>query len=85
MQKRFIQVTSEEAIILQEGMKNGTAHFFRKRWLKAEDYASFEKLTEVVKKILREIGNEWLCLKSQKVLNDIQNKSNQVNNVRHYI
>lgn len=28
-------------------------------WLKAEDYASFEKLTEVVKKILKEIGNEY--------------------------
>ncbi len=28
-------------------------------WLKAEDYASFEKLTEAVKKILREIGNQY--------------------------
>ena len=28
-------------------------------WLKAEDYASFERLSEAVKKILREIGNEY--------------------------
>ncbi len=28
-------------------------------WLKAEDYASFEKLTEAVKKILSEIGKEY--------------------------
>ena len=28
-------------------------------WLKAEDYVSFEKLTEAVKKILSEIGNEY--------------------------
>lgn len=31
MQKRFIQLTPEETITLQEGMKNGTAHLFRKR------------------------------------------------------
>ncbi len=31
MQKRFIQLTGEETITLQEGMKNGTAHLFRKR------------------------------------------------------
>lgn len=28
-------------------------------WLKAEDYASFETLSEAVKKILKEIGNEY--------------------------
>lgn len=28
-------------------------------WLKAEDYVSFEKLTEAVRKILKEIGNEF--------------------------
>lgn len=28
-------------------------------WLKAEDYASFERLSEAVKKILQEIGNEY--------------------------
>ena len=28
-------------------------------WLKAEDYASFETLTDAVKKILKEIGNEY--------------------------
>lgn len=28
-------------------------------WLKAEDYASFERLVEAVKKILEEIGNEY--------------------------
>jgi len=28
-------------------------------WLKAEDYTSFEKLTEAVKKILSEIGKEY--------------------------
>lgn len=28
-------------------------------WLKAEDYASFEKLAEAVKKILSQIGNEY--------------------------
>ncbi len=28
-------------------------------WLKPEDYASFEKLTEAVKKILSEIGKEY--------------------------
>jgi len=28
-------------------------------WLKAEDYASFETLTEAVKKILKEVGNEY--------------------------
>ena len=28
-------------------------------WLKAEDYVSFEKLTEAVKKILKEIGTEY--------------------------
>lgn len=28
-------------------------------WLKAEDYASFEKLSEAVKKILQEIGNKY--------------------------
>ncbi len=28
-------------------------------WLKAEDYVSFEKLSEAVKKILKEIGNEY--------------------------
>lgn len=28
-------------------------------WLKAEDYASFEKLSEAVKKILSEIGKEY--------------------------
>lgn len=28
-------------------------------WLKPEDYASFEKLTEAVKKILKEIGNQY--------------------------
>lgn len=28
-------------------------------WLKAEDYASFETLSEAVKKILREIGNQY--------------------------
>jgi len=28
-------------------------------WLKAEDYASFEKLTEAVRKILKEIGNQY--------------------------
>ncbi len=31
VQKRFIQLTTEETITLQEGMKNGTAHLFRKR------------------------------------------------------
>ena len=31
MQKRFIQLTTEETITLQEGMKNGTAHLLRKR------------------------------------------------------
>ena len=31
VQKRFIQLTSEETVTLQEGMKNGTAHLFRKR------------------------------------------------------
>jgi transposase len=31
VQKRFIQLTSEETITLQEGMKNGIAHLFRKR------------------------------------------------------
>ncbi len=29
------------------------------QWLKAEDYASFEKLSEAVKKILSEIGKEY--------------------------
>ena len=29
------------------------------QWLKPKDYASFEKLTEAVKKILKEIGNEY--------------------------
>jgi hypothetical protein len=28
-------------------------------WLKPEDYASFEKLIEAVKKILNQIGNEY--------------------------
>lgn len=28
VQKRFIQLTSEETVTLQEGMKNGTAHCF---------------------------------------------------------
>lgn len=28
-------------------------------WLKAEDYVSFERLSEAVKKILQEIGNEY--------------------------
>jgi hypothetical protein len=28
-------------------------------WLKPEDYASFEKLTEAVKKILSEFGKEY--------------------------
>ena len=31
MQKRFIQLTEEETITLQEGIKNGTAHLFRQR------------------------------------------------------
>lgn len=31
MQKRFIQLTEEETATLQEGMKNGAAHLFRKR------------------------------------------------------
>ena len=31
VRKRFIQLTTEETITLQEGMKNGTAHLFRKR------------------------------------------------------
>ena len=31
MQKRFIQLIEEETATLQEGMKNGAAHLFRKR------------------------------------------------------
>jgi len=31
VQNRFIQLIEEETITLQEGMKNGTAHLFRKR------------------------------------------------------
>ena len=31
VRKRFIQLTTEETITLQEGMKSGTAHLFRKR------------------------------------------------------
>ena len=27
----------------------------------------------------------WLCLKSQKVLNNIRNKLNKMNNIRHII
>ncbi len=31
MKKKFIQLTEEEKITLQEGMKNGKAHLFRER------------------------------------------------------
>ncbi len=31
MQQKFVQLTSEEIITLQEGMKNGAAYLFRKR------------------------------------------------------
>lgn len=31
MQKRFVQLTTEEIITLQEGRKNGTTHLFRQR------------------------------------------------------
>lgn len=37
-------------------------------WLKAEDYASFEKLTDAVKKILKEIGNEYKIKFKDRVL-----------------
>ena len=31
MQKRFVQLNTEETVTLQEGMKNGVAHLFRQR------------------------------------------------------
>lgn len=31
MQEKFIQLSEEEKIILQEGMKNGKSHLFRER------------------------------------------------------
>lgn len=42
MKKKFVQLSKEEKITLQEGMKNGKAHLFRERChcllLSADDY-----------------------------------------------
>ncbi len=52
MQKRFVQLNTEEVITLEEGMKNGTAHLFRRRChclLLSEQGYEVKDLVEVFK------------------------------------
>lgn len=65
MQKRFIQLTSKETVTLQEGMKNGTAHLFRKRChcliLSSEGYQvrDLAQVLDVSSNTIYEWFNRW--------------------------
>jgi transposase len=65
VQKRFIQLTSEEIITLQEGMKNATAHLFRKRChcliLSSEGYQvkDLAQVLDVSSNTIYEWLNRW--------------------------
>jgi uncharacterized protein YjcR len=79
VQNRFIQLIEEETITLREGMKNGTAHLFRKRChcliLSSEGY-QVKDLAEVFSVSLNTIYG-WLNRWETKGVVGLRDKAGQ--------